>query len=117
MRGFLFQKVFFILGDSACVLNSFMIPSFDSTPSHSQEFDFNFYQYSAHITIEYAFGEIDLRWGIFWKRLTCSLENLAIIIESTICLHKFLFDYMEDANSAHESIFDKGIFEIGCTDN
>ena len=58
--------------------------------------DFNFYHSSARITVECAFGEIDLRWGIFWKRLWCSLSHAAIIIEGAMHLHNFLVNYREN---------------------
>ena len=34
-----------------------------------------------------------MRWGIFWKRLTSSLENNIIIIDGAFHLHNFLVDY------------------------
>ena len=36
-----------------------------------------------------------MRWGIFWKRLSVSLENAAILIEGAMHLHNFLVDYRE----------------------
>ena len=65
----LVQKGFFIIGDSAYCIESFIIPPFDNALPRTAEDDFNFYHSSAQITVECAFGEIDLRWGIFWKRL------------------------------------------------
>lgn len=43
-------------------------------------------------TVERVFGEIDLRWGILWKSLTCSLANATIFVEGAMRLHKFLVD-------------------------
>ena len=117
MRDFLFQKIFFILGDSAYALDSLMIPPFESPPSCSQEDDFDLFHSSTRITVECAFGEIDLRWGILWKRLTCSLENTTTIIEGAMRLHNFLVDYREDTNYGHESLCEKYIFENEYADN
>ena len=36
-----------------------------------------------------------MRWGIFWKRLSVSLENAAILIEGAMHLHNYLVDYRE----------------------
>ena len=46
--------------------------------------------------MECAFGEIDLRWGIFWKRLSTSLDNTFIVIEGAMRIHNFLVDYRDD---------------------
>ena len=45
------------------------------------------------------------------------LEHSVIITEGAMRLHIFLVDYREDTNSAHESVFDKGIFENEYIDN
>ena len=64
---YLFEHGFFILGDSAYSIESFLIPPFPLAKPNTPEDDFNFYHSSARITVKCAFGEIDLRWGIFWK--------------------------------------------------
>ena len=43
-----------------------------------------------------------MRWGVFWKRLTGSLEHSALIIEGAMRIHNFLVDY-RDAQSTDES--------------
>ena len=91
----LFLKKYFILGDSAYAIESFIIPPYDSPSKCTPEDDFNFYHSSARITVECAFGEIDLRWGIFWKRLNYNIENSSIINEGAMWLHNFLVDYQE----------------------
>ena len=67
--------------------------------------------------MEYTFGEIGLRWGIFWKRLCCSLANATIIIEGAMRLHNLMVDYRKDTDSVHGSLCEKGIFENECADN
>ena len=96
MRLKLFDLGFFVLGDSAYSIDSFLIPPYDNTSPKTPEDDFNFYHSSARITVECAFGEIDLRWGIFWRRLCVSLSSAAIIIEGAMHLHNFLVNYRED---------------------
>ena len=52
---------YFLLGDSAYALESFILVPYDSPSPKTAEDDFNFYHSSARITVECAFGEIDLR--------------------------------------------------------
>ena len=91
----LYDKGFFIIGDSAYCIESFLLPPYDNAVPKSPEDDYNFFHSSARITVECAFGEIDLRWGIFWKRLNYSLDNIAIIVEGAMQLHNYLVDYRE----------------------
>ena len=53
---------------------------------------------------------IDMRWGIFWKRLNCSLENAAIIIEGAMRLHNYLVDYRENNKLVNELEEDMDLF-------
>ena len=89
-----------------------MITPYDSASPRSPEDDFNFYHSSARITVECAFGEIDLRWGIFWKRLGFGLENCAIIIKGAMRLHNYLVDYRETNFEIDHLTTDTNIFQI-----
>ena len=64
----------------------------------SPQDDFNFFHSSARITVECAFGEIDLRWGIFWKRLCCSVDMNMLVCEDYMHLHNFLVSYRDGHN-------------------
>ena len=55
-----------------------------------------FFHSSARITVEYAFGEIDLCWGIFWKRLCGSVDTNIMICEGAMHLHNFLVEYRDE---------------------
>lgn len=112
---YLFKNEFFLIGDSAYSIDSFILTSHDQTLSKSKEDDFNFYHSSARITVECAFGEIDLRWGIFWKILTCSLNNASLIIEGAMHLHNYLVEY-RNANRNNEIINDTDLFNEIVTD-
>ena len=109
----LLDKGFFIIGDSAYYVESFLIPPYDNAASKSAEDDFNFFHSSAIITVECAFGEIDLRWGIFCKRLTFSLENATIIIEGAMRLHNYLVNYRlnNKTTSDNDGIIETNIFQ------
>ena len=63
--GSLLASKYYALGYSAYSIESFVIPPYDSAGKCTAEYDFNFYHSSARITVECAFGEIDLRWGVF----------------------------------------------------
>ena len=91
-------------------MESFLIPPFDNANPKTPDDDFNFFHSSARITVECAFGEIDMRWGIFWRRLNCSLENAAIIIEGAMRLHNFLVDYREKNKLVNELEEDMDLF-------
>ena len=61
MNDALLDLGYFILGDSAYALESFLLVPYDSPGSQTAEDDFNFYYSSQRITVECALGEIDLR--------------------------------------------------------
>ena len=92
----LYQRGYFLLGDSAYAIESFIIPPYDLTRPKTPNDDFNFFHSSARITVECAFGEIDLRWGIFWRRLNFALPHTFIIIEGAMRIHNFLVDFRND---------------------
>ena len=87
---------YFFIGDSAYGLRSFLITPYDNAKPNTPNDDFNFYLSSARISIECAFGEIDMRWGIFWKRLSFSLENTVNIIDAALRLHNFIVNFREN---------------------
>ena len=47
------------------------------------------------IYVECAFGEIDLRFGMLWKKLAFDLHNSTRVIDACLRLHNFLVDYRE----------------------
>ena len=116
----LYEKGFYIIGDSAYCIESFILTPYDNALSKTSEDNYNFYQSSARITVECSFGEIDLRWGFFWKRLNCSLAHAAIIIEGSMRIHNYLVDFRERetsdaALSTDNVIFNEDASNIGVT--
>ena len=59
------EKEYYILGDSAYAIESFIIPPYPLAKSKTPNDDINFFHSSARIIVECALGEIDLRWRIF----------------------------------------------------
>ena len=120
MKEKLYELGYFILGDSAYGIESFLLPPYANTSPKTPDDDFNFYHSSARITVECAFGEIDLRWGIFWKRLCVSLDNAADIIEGAMHLHNFLVDYREsqtEVNKTYDRVTERMVFHQDLLDN
>ena len=118
MRDKLFNLGYFILGDSAYAIESFILPPYDNAKPKTTEDAFNFYHSSARITVECAFGEIDRRWGIFWSPIAYSLKNTAIICKGAMHLHNFLVDWRESLFDSHDEVFTENeIFEYDRLDN
>ena len=65
MQSHLFPLSYFILGDSAYAIESFILLLFDNVKGKTPEDTCNFYHSSARITVECASREIDRRFGIF----------------------------------------------------
>ena len=64
------------------------------------EDNYNFFQSSSRISVECAFGEIGLQWGILWKPLRFSLVHNVDVIDACMRLHNFIVDYREMAGEA-----------------
>ena len=120
------QMGYFILGNSAYAIGSFLLPPYDQPTSRSFQDNFNVFHSSARITVECAFGEIDLRWGIFWKSLACSWENATLVIEGAMYLYNYIVDYRnqntssdQDVNphSSSEESIGRQVFELDLEDN
>ncbi len=60
------------------------------------EYNYNFFHSSSRISVECAFGEIDLCWGIFWRPLKFSLKPNCNIIDAAMHLHNFIVDFCEE---------------------
>jgi|EP00979_Chaetoceros_neogracilis_P009196 hypothetical protein len=91
----LLKKGYYIIGDSAYALRSYLMTPFDNAMHGTDECNFNFFHSSSRITVECAFGEIDMRWGILWKPLRFKLKQNIQIIDACLRLHNFIVDYRE----------------------
>ena len=92
----LLRKGLYIICDSAYAIRGFCIPPYDNAMPYSGEDNFNFYQSSCRIFVECTFGEIDMRWGIFWRPLQFTLQHNTKIIDAAMRLHNFIVDYRLD---------------------
>lgn len=105
---FLFKNRLFLIGDSAYTLASYLITPHDNAESQSMEDDFNYYHLSCQINIECSFGEIIMRWGIFWRKMQFSLKETGKIINAAFLLHNFLIDKRD---GTIESQIERSFFE------
>ena len=103
------------MGYYAYRIESFVIPPYDLPLSQSPEDDYNYLHSSERITVECAFSEIDIRWGIFWKKLCGSVNTNIMIYEGAIHLHNFFVDYRDahDIDYQYECM----VFNNDCSDN
>lgn len=107
----LYEKGFYFIGDSAYAIKSFVLPPYPNVLHGSEEDNFNFFHSSARIAVECAFGEIELRWGIFWRPLQFSLEHNCRVIDACMKLHNFLVDFRETMRGEDE---DMELFDEEC---
>ena len=90
MNDKLVKENLFIIGDATYPLSGFLITPFANPGGASTEDDFNFWQSNSCIQIECAFGELVMRWGIFWHSLKFDLAFCSKIISGAMLLHNFL---------------------------
>jgi hypothetical protein len=66
---------------------------------------FNYHLSSCRIFIECAFGELVMRWGIFWRTLLFDLRKCAKIIQCSMLLHNYIIDSREAYERAEDSSY------------
>jgi hypothetical protein len=71
-----------------------MVP-YDNALPNSPEDLYNYIHSSSQIYVECAFGELDERWGIFWRPLKIDLEGHKFVIDACMHLHNFIIEYKE----------------------
>jgi hypothetical protein len=92
----------FIVGDSAYCLAPFLQIPYDSNEvkadvEHAKD-GFNYHLSSCRIYIECAFGELVMRWGIFWRTLLFDLKKSGKIVQVAMLLHNFIVDCRESTD-------------------
>ena len=99
----------FIAGDSAYSLAPFLIVPYDADETED-DIDgamdsFNFHLSSCRIYIECAFGELVMRWGIFWRTLLFDLQKSTKIINVCMLLHNHIIDRREGDDTEDARFF------------
>ena len=100
------ERGIFIAGDSACGLTPFLVVPHEQDEVKQDRLQvrdsFNFHLSSCRIYIECAFGELVMRWGIFWRTLQFDLKKSQKIISVAMLLHNFIIDHDRDERSYFE---------------
>ena len=73
---------------------------YDNAYPQTPEDSFNYFLSSAHIFVEWCFGEVDRRWGILWGPIEGNLHRKKFIIDACLRLHNYL---VEDRLSNEET--------------
>ena len=94
---FLLDNGFFFVGDSAYDLESFLLIPFDEPKPQSEEDAYNFYHSNCRIRIECTFGELIMRFDLFWRTLKLDLKNAGDVINDAALLHNFIVDERENS--------------------
>jgi DDE superfamily endonuclease len=96
----LHSRGLFIAGDTAYNLTSFLVTPYETdeigSDSDHMKDSFNYHLSSCRIYIECAFGELVMRWGIFWRTLAFDLKKSTKIVQVTMLLHNFIIDRREN---------------------
>ncbi len=90
----------FLVGDSAYPLMGYLVTPYEGIKQLSEEDSFNFWLSNSRIQIKCAFGELIMRWGIFWRPLRMSLKQNGRIIDAAMLLHNFLVA-KQDSHDIH----------------
>jgi hypothetical protein len=89
----LLQNGLFIVADSAYNLASWLINPYPNvTIVQDAKDNFNFWLSNSRIRVECAFGELIMRWGIFWRTILFDLDRVGPIIMAAMHLHNFLIN-------------------------
>ena len=102
----------YLAGDSAYALMIFLLTPHDNAGPKSMEDAFNFYHSSSRIFIECSFGELVMRWGIFWRRLNFSAKRVGLVIQAAMLLHNFIIHEREmSTNGETDRQLDNSFFK------
>lgn len=118
IRDDLFNAGLYLVGDSAYSIRGFLLTPYDNARPNSKEDAFNFYLSNQRIYVECAFGEIDRRFGIFWKRLEGNLEHHQYTIDACLRLHNLIVNYREKEglNTEENDLEENLLLDLACDD-
>lgn len=100
-QDFLEREAFFIVGDSAYNIESFLLSPYADAEPRSIEDSYNYYHSSCRIRIECAFGEIVMRFGILWRALKFDIAFVGEIISAACLTHNFIVDERDEVGGAN----------------
>ena len=89
---FIRSKLYFV-GDSAYALRPYLLTPYDNATPLSKQDTFNYFLSRNRIYVECVFGEINRRFGIFWKPLEGKLDRHISTIDAGLKLHNYIVEY------------------------
>lgn len=105
----LYERGLFVVGDSAYGMSSVLLTPFDTdevkADREGAKDSFNFHLSSCRIYIECAFGELVMRWGIFWRTLLFDLKKNSKVVQCCMLLHNFIVDAREAEDREDDRFF------------
>ena len=107
----LYERGLYIVGDSAYSLKGFLLTPYDNALPSSKEDSFNYFLSRMRIYVECTFGEVDRRWGIFWRPLEGSLDQHKYTIDAALRLHNYIVDYREATTTTTTTTTTTGMLE------
>ncbi len=105
------SKGLHFIGDSTYSLKLFFHTPYDSAAHGTAEDNYNSFHLSVHISVKCCFGEVDLRFGIFWRPLQFSLQMNCSIIDACLCLKNYI---LENSKQDFMDSIDKEVFDEDC---
>ena len=91
----LFDRLEYILADSAYSIRSFLQVPYPNTLPETIEDLFNCYLSKARIFSECVMGELCSRWGLYQRRMHFEMNKCRMVIRASAKIHNFLVDYRE----------------------
>ena len=95
------------MGDSAYIMKSYLLVPYNYAASKLLEDACNFLQSNCRIRIECTFGELVMRFRIFWRELRYDLTKVGNIINAAALLHNFTVDEREE----EDKVVDTKLFQ------
>ena len=92
VQKFIEAGVYFV-GDSAYALRPYLLTPYDNAGPGSKDDVFNYFLSRNRIYVECVFGEVNRRFGIFWRPLEGSLERHVSTIDAALKLHNYIVEY------------------------
>lgn len=83
---------FFLIGDEAFSNTNQMLSPWPGRGLGRYKDSFNYWLSHSRQCVERGFGMLIMRWGIFWRKLTCDYERWSLIITACIKLHNYCID-------------------------
>jgi len=114
----LYDNGLFVVGDSAYGLSPFLqtpygVDELKDDVDHATD-AFNYHLSSCRFFIECAFGELVMRWGIFWRTLLFDLKKFSgKVVQVAMLLHNFIVECRESGGHDNDYFSSFGI-EIDC---